>query len=372
MAFGFGDFIKQTTTTAGTGTLTLIAPSGHFRAFTAASGTTVPYAISDGTDFEVGIGTVIPGSPDTLSRDTVLSSSNGGAKVNWSGNTKDVYIAAPAALLQSLLDWSGGTGIIARTVATAAGLTYAARAIAAGSGIAVADGDGVAGNPTVALDIDGLTAETAPAVGDEIAVYDLSATAARKITLANLFKIIAGLTAETAPAVGDEIAVYDLTAAAPRRFTLENLLKVIDGLTEDTAPAKATDFVATYDASAGAAKKMLLSRLTAPDFESSEQSLTLGSATNVAHGLGGIPARVEWILRNKTAEHNYAVADELIYGGTGPQSDATSRGIAVVADATNLTMLVGSADVPIVSNKSSGVNQSITLASWRVVLRAWT
>lgn len=335
MAFGFGDFIKQTTTTAGTGTLTLIAPSGHFRAFTAASGTTVPYAISDGTDFEVGIGTVIPGSPDTLSRDTVLSSSNGGAKVNWSGNTKDVYIAAPAALLQSLLDWSGGTGIIARTVATAAGLTYAARAIAAGSGIAVADGDGVAGNPTVALDIDGLTAETAPAVGDEI-------------------------------------AVYDLTAAAPRRFTLENLLKVIDGLTEDTAPAKATDFVATYDASAGAAKKMLLSRLTAPDFESSEQSLTLGSATNVAHGLGGIPARVEWILRNKTAEHNYAVADELIYGGTGPQSDATSRGIAVVADATNLTMLVGSADVPIVSNKSSGVNQSITLASWRVVLRAWT
>lgn len=69
-----------------------------------------------------------------------------------------------------------------------------------------------------------LTALTAPAVGDFLAIYDLSATTYRKITLANFFAIIDGLTAETAPAEDDELAIFDASAAAARKMTRANWL----------------------------------------------------------------------------------------------------------------------------------------------------
>jgi hypothetical protein len=72
-------------------------------------------------------------------------------------------------------------------------------------------------------------------------------------------KMIDGMTAETAPAVGDLIALSDISLApdSGRKMTLENMLKVVNGLTEDTAPDVDADFQLTYDASAGAAKKVL-------------------------------------------------------------------------------------------------------------------
>ena len=72
---------------------------------------------------------------------------------------------------------------------------------------------------------------------------------------------INGLTAETAPAVADVVALYDASAAALRKMTLQNLLKVINALTEDSTPDTTADFVAAYDASAGTAKKVKLANL---------------------------------------------------------------------------------------------------------------
>lgn len=66
------------------------------------------------------------------------------------------------------------------------------------------------------------------------------------------------LTALTAPAVGDLLAVYDASATGERKITLSNLLKVINGLTEDTAPDTTADFVVTYDTSAAGPKKVKL------------------------------------------------------------------------------------------------------------------
>ena len=56
------------------------------------------YAIAlDGTaEFEVGIGTVTDASTDTLSRDTVISSSNSDNKVDFSAGTKTVFCTYPA------------------------------------------------------------------------------------------------------------------------------------------------------------------------------------------------------------------------------------------------------------------------------------
>src|SRR5574341_1075211 len=72
---------------------------------------------------------------------------------------------------------------------------------------------------------------------------------------------INGGTAETALATGDAVAIYDTSAAANRKMTVANFLLIINALTEDTAPAAAADYLITYDTSAAAAKKVLPSNL---------------------------------------------------------------------------------------------------------------
>jgi hypothetical protein len=106
------------------------------------------------------------------------------------------------------------------------------------------------------VDITGATAETVPAVADEVPIYDASASANRKMTLANLLKVITSLTAETAPATDDEIALYDTSGTATDKITLANLLKIVDALIEDASPDESADFLLSYDTSAAAAKKV--------------------------------------------------------------------------------------------------------------------
>lgn len=98
MALLTADRVKETTTTAGTGTYNLGGAATGFRTFVAGIGTTNScyYCVTDGTDWEVGIGVVTDATPDTLSRTVILSSSNAGAAVNWSAGTKDVFVTEAA------------------------------------------------------------------------------------------------------------------------------------------------------------------------------------------------------------------------------------------------------------------------------------
>lgn len=113
------------------------------------------------------------------------------------------------------------------------------------------------------VNITGGTALTAPAVDDELPVYDLSATANRKIQLQNLWKIINALTAETSPATDDVLAMYDTSEGAANSMTFANFLKVLNALTEDTSPDGSADFLLSYDTSASANKKVKPSSLGA-------------------------------------------------------------------------------------------------------------
>ena len=101
MAFILHDRVKESTTTTGTGTIDLDGAIGGFKTFVAGIGTTnrTYYAIvgRTTTEFEIGLGTVTDASPDTLSRDNVISSSNGDAKVSFSAGTKDVFCTLPAS-----------------------------------------------------------------------------------------------------------------------------------------------------------------------------------------------------------------------------------------------------------------------------------
>ena len=100
MAFVLNDRVKQTSTTTGTGTFDLTGAEVGFETFVTGigNGNNTFYAISrDGSsEFEVGIGTVTDASTDTLSRDTVISSSNSDNKVDFATGTKTVFCTYPA------------------------------------------------------------------------------------------------------------------------------------------------------------------------------------------------------------------------------------------------------------------------------------
>ena len=100
MALVLADRVKETTTTTGTGTINLAGAETGFQTFVAGVGNsnTTYYAIVDSSTgaFEVGIGTVTNASPDTLSRDTILQSSNSDSAVNFAAGTKDVFCTQPA------------------------------------------------------------------------------------------------------------------------------------------------------------------------------------------------------------------------------------------------------------------------------------
>ena len=71
--------------------------------------------------------------------------------------------------------------------------------------------------------------------------------------------LVDGATAETAPATGDLVLLSDVSANNGRKMTLANLLTVVNALTADATPDSAADYLLSYDASATAAKKVLMS-----------------------------------------------------------------------------------------------------------------
>lgn len=97
MALVLKDRVKESSTTTGLGSYTLNGAEAGFQSFAAVgNGNTTYYAATDGTSWEVGIGTYTL-SGTSLSRDTILSSSNSGQKVNWTNGEKLVFVTMPSS-----------------------------------------------------------------------------------------------------------------------------------------------------------------------------------------------------------------------------------------------------------------------------------
>jgi hypothetical protein len=112
MAFVLADRVKETTTTTGTGTVTLLGATTGFQSFSAIGNTNTTYytiTAQTGTEWEVGIGTY-SSSGTTLARTTVISSSNAGSLVNFSAGTKDVFVTYPAEFTANAI--GGGIGAV--------------------------------------------------------------------------------------------------------------------------------------------------------------------------------------------------------------------------------------------------------------------
>lgn len=99
MQLQFAERVHETSTTAGTGPLTLAGAVTGCQSFAAiGDGKQCFYMATDGTNWERGIGTYTAAGT-SLSRDTILASSNAGAAVAWAGGTLDVFNDVAAALL---------------------------------------------------------------------------------------------------------------------------------------------------------------------------------------------------------------------------------------------------------------------------------
>lgn len=219
MALVVADRIKEITSTTGTGTYTLGGGATGFESFaTIGNGNTTYYCCTDGTDFEVGIGTYTA-SGTTLARTTILESSNSDDAVNWGSGNKDIFVTQPAekavyldasgnieafnasnltainasnissgTLSEDRLP-SGGAGAATygsttdgtkidtitldakgRVTAVATGNTGDIRNISVGTGL---DGGGSSGNVSITLDLSEFTDMTADMVNtDEFIVLD--------------------------------------------------------------------------------------------------------------------------------------------------------------------------------------------------------
>lgn len=134
MALVLKDRVKETTTTTGTGTITLAGAATGFQSFSViGDGNTTYYVITDGTDWEVGLGTYTS-SGTTLSRDSILESSNSGSAVNWGAGDKDVFVTYPAE--KALYDGGPLGTPLSGTLTNATGLPISTGVSGLGTGVA--------------------------------------------------------------------------------------------------------------------------------------------------------------------------------------------------------------------------------------------
>ena len=121
MAFVIANRVKETTTTAGTGTVTLLGASAGFQSFDAIGNANTTYytiAGQTGNEWEVGIGTYTS-SGTTLARTTVFSNSSGTqpSALSFSAGTKDVFVTYPAELAA----FANGNGVVQENYVTLTG-----------------------------------------------------------------------------------------------------------------------------------------------------------------------------------------------------------------------------------------------------------
>lgn len=128
MALVLADRVKESTTTTGTGTVTLDGAATGYQSFAViGNGNTTHYCIAgQGTaEWEVGVGTYTSAGT-TLSRTTVLASSNSGSLVSFSAGTKDVFVTYPAEYAALATNNPGTSGYVLTSNGTGVAPTWQA------------------------------------------------------------------------------------------------------------------------------------------------------------------------------------------------------------------------------------------------------
>ena len=201
MALVINDRVKETTTTTGTGAVSLGGAVTGFETFAAGIGNsnTTYYAIVHQTaaEFEVGLGT-LDGDSSDLTRTTVISSSNSDSAVDFAAGTKDVFVTIPASKL--VFEDVNNDATVGRNLTVTGDLTV--------SGDDITMGTNTAGNVLVAdgtnfnsIAVGDLSAISTVAADDVLLAVDTSGGGLKKIARSAL---VSGLAAGTMSELVDD------------------------------------------------------------------------------------------------------------------------------------------------------------------------
>lgn len=356
MAFVIADRVAETTTTTGTGALNLAGATTGFQSFVAGvgNGNTTFYVITDNTDWEIGIGTITSGAPDTLSRDSVLQSSNSDAAVNWGSGTKDVFSSVPADRLPTLSGdntFSGAStfdGIVTlndKLLTPDSGeLTISAGEITVTGVYHTIDTESDASS-------DDLVTINGGADGQDLILR--TEADARDVTL----KTTGNIDLPGDVTLADSNDVMHLIYDGAKSKWLQVGATAAQGALADNALQPGADLTTEIDGAIG------FSQVS----ESDPITVSTGNNTyTFVHGLGSVPVLFKAILRCTTADRGYAVGDELDV--TSNYNDGTRKNVTY-SNATNVTFVQVSALV--LPDEDAGGNGAIDYGDWVLVLRAW-
>lgn len=354
MSLVLADRVFETSTTQGTGTLNLAGAPTKFQTFVSGvgDGAVVPYFIDDNVDWEVGIGTVTAGSPDTLSRDTILASSNSGAAVFWNSDQINVRLF-PAAMLTPTLR-SANVWTEANTFQKALTLqgplqleddgeltissgsitvTGSNHTIDTESDAASDDLDTISGGAdgqivTLRANNEGRTVVFKHGTGNIKTAYggDITLDETEKTVVLIYDDALSSWVVLAAPGVNPQ-DYYD-TGEIDTKFDDLGFTQVV---------------------------------------ESGLLVMTSGTSITFAHGLGVIPENVVLEIECQTAEFGYSVGDVL---EISHQASDVGTGCTIEKDATNVIVRIGSANIGVANQSAGNATATITGANWRMRIKA--
>lgn len=251
------------------------------------------------------------------------------------------------------------------------------------------------------------------ATDDQVIVHDESATALKRVTVANLTPnaslalakletdFIADATAKATPVTADLVLIGDSAAAnVTKKSTLAQVAAAIVDTVADAMVA--TDFIASAtvkaspvaadlvligdSAASNVAKKATLTQLapalaaalgaaSTVSYTSSQQVLpSAGGNVSLAHGLSSLPRGVRWVLVCTTDDLGYSSAAAVEVDVSAASNNASQRPAFVTkTDATNLVLIRMKSNANeniMLPHATTGVFTDITTTSWRLKVYA--